>query len=141
MRNGQSHAPGAGVGIAVGVRLPAVRVFGGAAAYLPWLLLGAARSQIFIWYVLPALPFLYVSVGVAAVRWRGLARGALALGLTAALVAFIFFWPVATAAPLTPDDWQMRIWFADCDRPGAPTLSLPDDTINTGPPPDGWCWI
>jgi hypothetical protein len=34
------------------------------------------------------------------------------------------------------------MWFTDCERPGgAPTLELPDDTINTGPPPDGWCWI
>ena len=120
----------------------AVVLVGGLAAYLPWLLLGAARSQIFIWYVLPALPFLYVAVGVAAVRWRGWARGALAVGLAAALVAFVFFWPIATASPLSPDDWRTRMWFTDCERPGgAPTLTLPDDTINTGPPPEGWCWI
>lgn len=120
---------------------PAVVLVGGLSAYLPWLLLGFARSQIFVWYVLPALPFIYIAVGVAAVRWRGWARGALGLGLAVALGAAIFFWPVATAAPMSPDDWRLRMWFADCDRPGAETLILPDDTINTGPPPDGWCWI
>jgi hypothetical protein len=31
--------------------------------------------------------------------------------------------------------------FRDCSRPGAPALALPDDEINNGPPPSGWCWI
>jgi dolichyl-phosphate-mannose--protein O-mannosyl transferase len=119
----------------------AVVLVGALSAYLPWLLLGAARSQIFIWYVLPALPFLYVAVGIAAVRWRRWARAVLVAGLVVALAGAVFFWPVATAAPLSPDDWRLRMWFTDCERPGAPTLTLPDDTINTGPPPDGWCWI
>ncbi len=37
----------------------AVILVGALSAYLPWLVLGFARSQIFLWYVLPALPFLY----------------------------------------------------------------------------------
>ena len=118
-----------------------VILVGALSAYLPWLVLGFARSQIFLWYVLPALPFLYVAVGVAVVRWRGWARGALVIGLAAVLAAFVIFWPIATASPLAPDDWRLRMWFTDCERPGAPTLELPDDTINSGPPPDGWCWI
>ncbi|RPH36608.1 MAG: phospholipid carrier-dependent glycosyltransferase [Chloroflexi bacterium] len=118
-----------------------VILVGALSAYLPWLALGFARSQIFLWYVLPALPFLYAAVGVAVVRWQGWARGVLVVGLAAALAAFVFFWPIATASPLAPDDWRLRMWFTDCERPGAPTLELPDDTINTGPPPEGWCWI
>lgn len=118
-----------------------VILVGALSAYLPWLILGFARSQIFLWYVLPTLPFLYAAVGVAAVRWRGWARGLLILGLAAAVAGFVFFWPIATASPLSPDDWRMRMWFTDCERPGAPTLQLPDDTTNSGPPPDGWCWI
>lgn len=118
-----------------------VLLVGALSAYLPWLVLGFARSQIFLWYVLPTLPFLYAAVGMAIVRWRGWARGLLVISLAAALAGFLFFWPIATASPLSPDDWRLRMWFMDCERPGAPTLELPDDTINSGPPPDGWCWI
>jgi hypothetical protein len=55
--------------------------------------------------------------------------------------SFAFFFPVLTAGSLTPDGWRSRIWFSDCARPDAPTLTLPDDEISTGPPPRGWCWI
>jgi dolichyl-phosphate-mannose--protein O-mannosyl transferase len=118
-----------------------VVLVGALSAYLPWLILGFARSQVFLWYVLPALPFLYAAVGIAVTRWRGWTRGLLVLIVAAAVAGFLFFWPIATASPLSPDDWRLRMWFTDCERPGAPTLELPDDTINTGPPPDGWCWI
>jgi hypothetical protein len=33
------------------------------------------------------------------------------------------------------------MWLTECDRRGAPTLELPDDEIDSGPPPTGWCWI
>jgi dolichyl-phosphate-mannose--protein O-mannosyl transferase len=119
-----------------------VVLVGALSAYLPWLILGFARSQIFIWYVLPALPFLYAAVGIAAAQWKGWARAIVVLIVVAAIAGFVFFLPIATAQPLEPDDWRLRMWFTDCERPGgAPTLELPDDTINTGPPPDGWCWI
>jgi hypothetical protein len=43
---------------------------------------------------------------------------------------------------LEPDAWRTRIRLTDCERPGGePTLTLPDDEINSGPPPEGWCWI
>jgi hypothetical protein len=31
--------------------------------------------------------------------------------------------------------------FTDCDRPGAPTMTVPDAISSSGLPPDGWCWI
>lgn len=111
--------------------------------YLPWLVLSGSRSQVFIWYLLPTIPFLFGALGlVAALAWRSLA-GRIGVGVAATAVAasFVFFYPILTAAPLAPDDWRSRIWFADCSRPGAPTLTLPDDEINQGPPPSGWCWI
>jgi len=111
--------------------------------YLPWLILSGSRSQVFIWYLLPTIPFLYAALGlVAANAWQSLAgRISLALAAGAVALSFAFFWPILTASPLAPDAWRTRIWFADCDRPGAPTLTLPDDEINSGPPPSGWCWI
>ena len=111
--------------------------------YLPWLILSGSRSQVFIWYLLPTLPFLYGALGLmAALAWRSTA-GRITAGVVAAAVAasFVFFYPVLTAAPLSPDDWRSRMWFTDCGRPGAPTLTLPDDEISDGPPPSGWCWI
>ena len=111
--------------------------------YLPWLVLSGSRAQVFIWYLLPTIPFLCAALGLwAALAWSSLA-GRIATGLAAAAVAasFVFFYPVLTAAPLTPDAWRSRIWFTDCARPGAPTLTLPEDQIDRGPPPSGWCWI
>ena len=111
--------------------------------YLPWLILSGSRSQVFIWYLLPTIPFLCGALGLlAAVAWSSLA-GRIATGVAAVAVAvsFVYFFPVLTAAPLSPDEWRSRIWFTDCGRPGAPTLILPDDEINQGPPPSGWCWI
>jgi dolichyl-phosphate-mannose--protein O-mannosyl transferase len=124
-------------------RPEALLLVGALATYLPWLILSGSRAQVFIWYLLPTLPFLHGAVGLVAARaWSSL-PGRAAMGVAAASVAvsLAFFWPVLTAAPLTPHDWRARIWFTDCDRPGAPTLELPDDQVNQGPPPGGWCWI
>lgn len=113
------------------------------ATYLPWLALSGGRSQVFIWYILPTLPFLYGAAGLAvAAVWRRMA-GRVATGtvLAGCLALFVFFFPVLTALPVSPDAWRSRMWLTDCERPGAPTLQLPDDEINQGPPPSGWCWI
>lgn len=121
----------------------AILLIAALATYLPWLILSGSRSEIFIWYLLPTIPFLYGALGLLAARaWRSLI-GRVAIGVAALAVAasFAFFFPILTAQPVTPDGWRARIWFADCARPGAPTLQLPDDQINSGPPPSGWCWI
>ena len=113
------------------------------ATYLPWLALQGNRNEVFIWYLLPTLPFMYGAAGLgAAWAWRWLA-GRVAIGLAAVgvLAMFAFFFPLATALPMEPDAWRARMWLTDCERPAAPTLELPDDTINQGPPPSGWCWI
>jgi dolichyl-phosphate-mannose-protein mannosyltransferase len=124
-------------------RPEAVLVAATLATFLPWLILSGSRAELFIWYLLPTIPFLFPALGlVAAWAWSSLG-GRVAIGVAAASVAisFAFFLPVLIAAPLTPDAWRSRIWFTDCERPGAPTLQLPDDQINQGPPPVGWCWI
>jgi dolichyl-phosphate-mannose--protein O-mannosyl transferase len=111
--------------------------------WLPWLLLSGSRSQVFLWYVLPTIPFLCAALGILAARiWRDrVGRVAVAAFAAATLALFAFFFPLLTALPLEPDDWRSRMWLTDCQRPGAPTLVLPDDEINIGPAPPGWCWI
>jgi dolichyl-phosphate-mannose-protein mannosyltransferase len=113
------------------------------ATWAPWLVLSGSRSQVFLWYILPTIPFLYAAVGIVAARaWQALVgRVAVAVFAAATLSLFLFFVPILTALPLHPDAWRARMWLTDCRRPGAPTLTLPDDEINSGPPPAGWCWI
>jgi dolichyl-phosphate-mannose--protein O-mannosyl transferase len=106
--------------------------------YLPWLVLSGDRSQTFIWYLLPTIPFLCLALGVFAalawerVRWR-VAAGAYALVLIA---SFGFWLPLLVALPVDPDGWRLRIPFRDCAG-----QTLPDDTTSSGEPPAGWCWI
>ncbi len=111
--------------------------------YVPWLVLSGDRSQTFLWYFLPTVPFLCLALGcLAAWAWHRVA-GRIAVVAYGAIVltSFAFYLPVLTALPLEPDAWRMRILFADCERSGAPTQSLPDDSSSEGVPPDGWCWI
>lgn len=118
---------------------------GAGATYLPWLVLSGDRSQTFLWYILPTLPFLYLALGAfAAWAWASarIPARAAAAGLGALVLAGFAFWlPVATALPLEPEGWRMRMLFADCDRPDGVVRELPDDSTSQGLPPDGWCWI
>lgn len=120
-----------------------VMVVGALATYLPWLGLSGDRSQVFIWYILPTLPFLYGAAGLAAAwAWSRIpGRVATATVAAACLALFAFFFPVLAALPMAPEEWRARMWLTDCARPGAEALPLPDDTISQGPPPSGWCWI
>jgi dolichyl-phosphate-mannose--protein O-mannosyl transferase len=121
----------------------AVLVTAALATYLPWLALSGSRSQVFIWYILPAIPFLYAAIGLVTARaWaRRAGRVATVVFAAASLALFAFFFPILTALPLEPDGWRSRIWLTNCARPDSPTLELPDDEISSGQPPDGWCWI
>jgi dolichyl-phosphate-mannose--protein O-mannosyl transferase len=113
------------------------------ATYLPWLAPQGDRNQVYQRSILPTIPFLYASAGVLlAWTWRWIAARVVA-GLAGAAVIglFAFFLPVLVALPLDADGWRARMWLTDCERPGAPTLVLPDDQISSGPPPTGWCWI
>jgi dolichyl-phosphate-mannose-protein mannosyltransferase len=122
---------------------------GAIATYGPWLVLSGARSQVFLWYLLPTVPFLCLALGaIAAWLWEERSRRAVSVGRAAvvafalvALASFAFYLPLLTALPLSPEGWQARILFRDCSRPDGPALKLPDDEINQGLPPNGWCWI
>jgi dolichyl-phosphate-mannose-protein mannosyltransferase len=125
------------------VRPEPVILAAAASTFLPWLVLSGDRSQTFLWYLLPTVPFVCIALGCfAALAWRSVAGRVVAAAYGVLVIAsFIFFLPLLAALPLEPDDWRARMLFRDCERPGAPTLELPDDEISSGPPPDGWCWI
>jgi dolichyl-phosphate-mannose-protein mannosyltransferase len=113
------------------------------ATYLPWLILSGDRSQTFLWYLLPTVPFVCLAIGCfVAWGWIRLS-GRVAAGAYGLLImaSFVFWLPVLTALPLDANDWRMRMLFRDCERAGAPTQTLPDDTTSEGQPPPGWCWI
>jgi dolichyl-phosphate-mannose--protein O-mannosyl transferase len=124
-------------------RAEPVILAGAIATYAPWLILSGARSQVFLWYLLPTVPFLCLALGaVGAWLWKArIGQGVVAAFALVALASFAFYLPVLTALPLSPADWQARILFRDCSRPDGPALTLPDDEINKGLPPSGWCWI
>ena len=130
----------AGAGLS---RAEPVILAGAIATYGPWLILSGTRSQVFLWYLLPTVPFLCLALGaVAAWLWEvRIARVAIVAFALAVLASFAFYVPLLTALPLPPEEWQARILFRDCSRPDAAALRLPDDQINSGFPPNGWCWI
>ena len=106
-------------------------------------MLSGGRSQTFLWYFLPTVPFLALALGCFAAWAWSRTSGRIAAGVVGVLVlaGFIFWLPLATALPLDPDGWRMRVPFRDCDRPDGPALTLPDDSTSSGQPPTGWCWI
>ncbi len=120
-------------------------VIGAAAVstYIPWLILSGDRSQTFLWYFLPTVPFLCLALGVFAAWGWSRVSGRVTVGIYGLLVmaSFAFYIPLLTALPLDPDGWRLRVLFQDCERADAPSLTLPDDSTSQGTPPRGWCWI
>jgi dolichyl-phosphate-mannose--protein O-mannosyl transferase len=134
--------------------------------YLPWIafagagfLLGSSRSAVFIFYVVPLLPFMIIAMASFAQKlWeRVWGKGLVALFMAGVIGLFAFYYPILTYRPLTRDQWRARIWiFNACGRPdrapltvyevttvnGTPTTK--SDTIEKGKqylPPTGFCWI
>lgn len=107
-----------------------VAVIGFCVMYLPWLAASTGRSFTFLFYLLPAVPFMCLAFATVATPLLLSLRGRVAVSVFGALaIAFlVFFYPVLTAAPLSKPALEARQWFDDCR---APPGSLA---------PDGWCW-
>ncbi|MBV8301711.1 MAG: phospholipid carrier-dependent glycosyltransferase [Candidatus Dormibacteraeota bacterium] len=99
--------------------VPAFIVLGYLAAWMMWVP-GNERRVLFYYHALGMLIFtvLALAYGLTALRRLRVpvGRGSISLaplawgGVAVVLAAFIFFYPVWTAAPLAPADHQMRIW-------------------------------
>jgi len=92
-----------------------------AAGILPWVRDDLHERTMFLFYALPAVPFMALGAALVAGwllggkqasqqrrRW-----GAAAVGTYTALAvgAFAFFYPVLTALTITLSQWQQRMWF------------------------------
>ena len=112
-----------------------------AGAYLPWLVLTIGREFVFLYYVLPVIPFLALALGWAASRVSVPARRGVAAVVGAVAVAVVVYWgPLVYARPLEYDAWRARIVFADCtaaERVDGRLAPRP----HGGSPPSGWCWV
>jgi dolichyl-phosphate-mannose--protein O-mannosyl transferase len=142
-------------------RSPEGLIVGGfVCTYLPWVALQAftGRSATFIFYILPAVPFMCLALAYVAVRigksWEAIA--AISLFSAGTVVLFAFYYPLLTQAPIPKSDWDRRIWiFNNCDPgEGIETTTTITETIGKrtkvhptvtktteSVPPPGWCWI
>jgi dolichyl-phosphate-mannose--protein O-mannosyl transferase len=126
--------------------------------YLLWLLPAFNRPAEFLFYVLPAVPFMCLALGYVAARigrsWE--ARAAVGIFLTATIVLFIWFLPILNKTSIPKSQWDRRIWeFRSCDKPpgeviqstttyttnGVTTTETSSTSTNDSLPPTGWCWI
>lgn len=111
-----------------------------------WLLLVPTRSYMFLFYLLPAVPFMCLALAYAVVALpRARARVPSAAALTAAAAAlFALSYPVLAAVPVSPEAWERRIVFGyeacGIERP-APGEPPHQAFLEDRTPPTGWCWI
>jgi dolichyl-phosphate-mannose-protein mannosyltransferase len=127
----------------VGLSPELVILAGFAAGYLPWFVL--SRREAFLYYFLPAVPFLCLALAqvvtrVETPRLRAAAIGGLTL---ASLGMFAFFRPVLSGTPLPYPQWRRRMVFTSCGGPegGAVVGGLLKPVITPVPAPTGWCWV
>jgi dolichyl-phosphate-mannose-protein mannosyltransferase len=122
--------------------------------YLPWLVLSGERAAVFLFYLLPVVPFMCLALGYVAsdLERAPAARPAIGLFCAAALLLFAFYFPLLTKRPLPREAWLDRIWmFDNCEKPPGAEAPATDEagraiqsTATDGGvslPPAGWCWI
>jgi dolichyl-phosphate-mannose--protein O-mannosyl transferase len=128
--------------------------------YAPWLLLSRNRPAVFLFYLVPVVPFMCLALGYVAARigrsWE--ARAAVALFAAGAIALFAFYYPVLAGTSLSQEEWEARMWVfkgSQCDKPrGTPSVASITTTVegevktrttttldNSSLPPTGWCWI
>ena len=130
---------------------------GFAFSYVPWLVLD--RPAVFIFYLLPTIPFMCLALAYAATKigrsWEAIA--AIGLFTAGTLGLFYFYHPLLVGKPIPQPEWKSRMWvFDNCEKPvGGLTTATITETVGekvttravettsdtSGMPPVGWCWI
>ncbi len=134
------------------------------ACYGPWLILGHRRQQVFLYYVLPAVPFMCLALGAVAAKMKNIpSRAIVGLFASGSIALFAYYYPLLSGRPLPYSSWEARLLFRNCDLAATAGLSrsTPNDDslaqrsdpdqqgsqfktlrphIKPGPPPSGWCW-
>ncbi len=126
--------------------------------YGPWLAPLSDRSAVFIFYLLPTVPFMILALVWIATRigdsWE--ARAASGLFVAAAVAMFVWFYPLLAKTSIPEPAWRDRIWiFDNCEKPTGETtttqvtvtegtevkVTTSETTTGGDLPPEGWCWI
>jgi hypothetical protein len=125
------------------------------------LLLSSDRSAVFIFYLLPVVPFMCLALAYCFVRLgRSIeARAATALFMAGAVSLFVYYYPLLVGTVLPYGSWERRLLFNSeeaCEKPpGEPTTTTTttaaaggEDRVRTiettnrdSLPPRGWCWL
>jgi dolichyl-phosphate-mannose-protein mannosyltransferase len=133
---------------------------GVAFTYLPWLMLSRGRSAVFLFYLLPTVPFMCLTLAYFFVRLgRSIeARMAAAVFMLGAIGLFVFYYPLLVGTVLRYESWERRLLFNSeqgCAKPpGEPTTTTTTETVRgrertraiettnrESLPPEGWCWL
>ena len=120
-------------------RRESVVVAGFAAGYLPWLVI--TRQESFLYYLLPAVPFLYIALADVVMRIGPKSARAAVIGSlgVASIATFSFFWPLLAGRPLSYRDWEQRIVLKHCGPDASAIRKKP--VLDPLPPPSEWCWL
>lgn len=126
--------------------------------YLPWMYIASGRTAVFIFYLLPTLPFMCLALGNVAMNigrsWE--AKAATAVFAAGSIGMFVFLYPLLVKNSIPEPSWRKRIWiFDNCDKPPGPittstvtitngdqiSTTTSETNDNSSIPPNGWCWI
>ena len=109
-------------------------LIGFAFTYLPWLIPQVSRSAIFLFYLLPAIPFMCLAIAYAltSIGWSWEAKAAQALFATGAIAAFVYFQPLLYKSTIPRSQWDSRIWFDNFDTGCKRPRGNPDDDHRHG---------
>jgi dolichyl-phosphate-mannose--protein O-mannosyl transferase len=93
-----------------------------AASILPWIPSDLHRRTMFLFYALPALPFMCLGLALmagwalggrdASPRRRATAATAVGVYVSAVVLNFVYLYPILAAQTLEYADWHKRMWFS-----------------------------